>query len=603
MTPKRQSIASNLLGLGAAFCLGISPAWGQTFSHARVVRLSFVEGHVTLQRPDNAEWAEAPMNTPLEEGFKLSTAEDSFAEVEFENGSTVRLGQLSLVEFTQLALASDGSKINRLTIDLGYATFRATPEVQDVYEVATPNGALTPRGKALFRVDVDSSEERVEVFKGFVDVAGSLGSWTLSKNSVLDLSPGADQSAQLSEGITEDDWDRWVQERESEAEAASNALSPNAYTDNGDDNVYGWSDLAYNGNWSYMPGFGYGWIPAVNVGWYPYSLGRWCWYPGFGYIWISAEPWGWLPYHYGGWEFIPGIGWVWFPGNFGVWSPGLVNWYWGPGWIGWTPRHGLPRPVNYGPCPQGQRCGTAISTGAFKNGRPVRPGTILTVSLESAKRMERPDISPDRQAMLPGRVVAPPAQVAHAKLYIIGPHGAASSSKSANAEPTTHAPTSAAGVTFILGGPAAGSPGRHAAPGPHAGIVYDPAAGRYVNNSRLPSGAAQAPNELAGRSLPLGPGASLSRGVQPAPGTQQNGGPAPAPQSYGSAWYHHSSPRSDSGSGAAPRSGGTTLSGKAAGGSGTSGGGSTSGSARGGGGGTGGGSHGGGGGSSGGGRH
>ena len=602
MTSKRQSIASILLGFAATLCLGLSPVAGQTESPARVVRLSFVEGHVSAGRPDNAEWAEAPVNTPIEEGFKLSTSEDSFAEVEFENGSTVRLGQLSRLEFTQLALAPDGSKINRLSMDMGYATFRATPEAQDVYEVVTPDGVLTPRGKALFRVDVDASEQRVEVFKGFVDIAGSLGSWTLSKNSVLELSPGADQSAELSEGITEDDWDRWVKERESEAEAASHALSPNAYTDNGDDNAYGWSDLAYYGDWSYMPGFGYGWIPNVNVGWYPYSQGRWCWYPGFGYVWISTEPWGWLPYHFGGWEFIPGIGWVWFPGNFGVWSPGLVNWYWGSGWIGWTPRHGLPRPVNPRPCPQGQRCGTAISTGAFKNGRPVRPGTILAVNPESGNRIERPAILPDRQAMLPGRVVSPPAQVAKAKVYTIGPRGAASSTKSADVEPT---PASVAGVTFILGGPAAGSSGRHAAPGPRAGIVYDPAGGRYVNNPRQPSGSVQAPNGLAGRSLPSGPEASPSGGVQPVPGTQPNGGHEPTSRGYYPAEYHHSSPRSDSGSEASPRSGGTTLGGKAPGGSATSGGGSTGGAARGGGGGAGGGSHagGGGGGSSGGGRH
>src|SRR5208282_4552104 len=136
---------------GAAVFLGMAAAWGQTSSHARIVRLSFVEGHVTVQRPDIAEWAEAPTNTPIQEGFKLSTAEGSFAEVEFENGSTVRLGQLSMLEFTQLALGSDGSKINCLTMHNGYATFYAAPEGQDVYEVRTSNASLTPRGKALFR--------------------------------------------------------------------------------------------------------------------------------------------------------------------------------------------------------------------------------------------------------------------------------------------------------------------------------------------------------------------------------------------------------------------------------------------------------------------
>jgi len=602
MTLIRQPVARILLGLGVAVLLGIAAASGQTYSHARVVRLSFVEGNVTVQRPDIAEWTEAPMNTPIQEGFKLSTAEGSFAEVEFENGSTVRLGQLSLLEFTQLALASDGSKINRLTLHMGYATFRAIPEGQDVYEVLTSYATLTPSGKALFRVDLDSSEERVEVFKGSVDVASSLGSWTLARNSVLDLRPDADQPALLSEGITQDDWDRWVEEREGQAEAASNALSPGAYSNSSSNTVYGWSDLAYYGNWSYLPGFGYGWMPNVYAGWYPYSFGRWCWYPGFGYTWISADPWGWLPYHYGGWEFIPGIGWMWFPGSFGAWSPGLVAWYGGPGWIGWMPLSPFPnrgRPNN--PCAHGRSCGTAVSTNVFQKGRPVSPGTILSVNLESGKRMERPDILPDRQAMLPGPVVAPPARFANPKLIMVGVRSAALNSQTTNTQPTTLAPGAARGSSRVLAGSAVGFVGRHAAPGPESGIVYDPAAGRYVNNSRLPSGTTQATNEVSVRPLPIAPEASPSRAVLPASGTPQQSEPAPAPQSYGRGSFHRSSLRSDPSSAPAPRSGGATAGGQATHSSGSRGsgassdGGSMSGAVGGGGGSMGGGSRGGGG--------
>jgi hypothetical protein len=589
-----------LLGFGAAVFLGIAIASGQTYSRARVVRLSFVEGQVTLQRPDIGDWTDAPVNTPIEEGFKLATAEGGFAEVEFENGSTVRLGQLSLLEFSQLGLASDGSKISRLTLNAGYATFHAIPEGQDVYEVVTSNGTLTPRGRTLFRVDVDSSEERVEVFNGFVDLAGSLGSWTLNKNSVVDFSPNADQPVQLSEGITKDDWDRWVEDREGEEQAASNAVSPSGYTNNGSDDVYGWSDLANYGNWSDMSGYGYGWIPTVNVGWSPYSLGRWVWYPGFGFVWISADPWGWLPYHYGGWEFIPGIGWVWFPGIFGAWSPALVTWYGGPGWIGWTPRHGLPRPVNSGPCPQGQSCGTAISIGAFKGGRPVRPGTILAVNPESGTRMERPDVVPDRQAMLPGRVVSSPVRYTNPKVNIVGARSASLSSQTGNAQPAPE--VAGANSRATPGGSAVGIAGPHAAPGPEPGIVFDPATGRYVNNPRSSSSATQATNEPTTRSLTPGSGSFTVRGGQPAPGTQKDQA-APAAHSQGSAWYYHSSLGSGSGPGTAPRSGTATGSGKTSGSSGSGGGSSASGAARGGGGGGGasGGSHGGGGGSSGGG--
>ena len=593
MTPMKQPVARVLVGLGAAVFLGMAAAWGQTYSYARVVRLSFVEGNVTVQRSDIADWAEAPINTPIQEGFELSTAEGGFAEVEFENGSTVRLGQLSTLEFTQLALDSDGNKINCLTLPKGYATFHAAPEGQDVYEVRTANATLTPRGKAMFRADVDSSEERVEVFHGTVEVASSLGSWTLANNSVLELSPGTDPPEQLSEGITQDDWDQWVQDRESREEAAQNGSSPTADSNNAGDAFYGWSDLSYYGNWSYTPGFGYGWTPNVYAGWYPYSLGRWCWYPRFGYTWISGDPWGWLPYHYGGWTFFPGVGWVWFPGSFNIWSPGLVTWYMGPGWIGWMPPSSHHHGGETNPCALAQHCGTAVSTIGFQSGRPVGPGTILPVNLASGKKVEQPGILPDRQAMLPGRIVPQPAGFAKIEPILKATRGAALGQQTLKREPTTPGSSAVAGSSGVQGRPAVKFFTQRAAPGP-GGIVYDPVAGRYVNNSRLPSGAAQSSNELPTHPLPSAPEASGLRAVQPSSETPQKAGPTAAPQSHTWDWFYHSSPPSDSGSSAAFRSEGAPAGGRAPSGSSYRGSGATSGAARSGGGSMAGASHGGG---------
>src|ERR1039458_9291674 len=97
---------------GIIALLAAMPVCAQIQSPSRVIRLSFVEGNVTVQRPDVQGWAEAPVNTPLQEGFKLSTGENSFAEIQFENGGAIRLGQISLLDFTVLQLAPNGGKIN-----------------------------------------------------------------------------------------------------------------------------------------------------------------------------------------------------------------------------------------------------------------------------------------------------------------------------------------------------------------------------------------------------------------------------------------------------------------------------------------------------------
>src|SRR5208283_1708710 len=112
----RMRFSIGILIAGFIALLTVNPIWAQSNSHARIVRLSFVEGNVTVQRPDVQAWAEAPVNTPLQEGFKLSTGENSFAEIQFENGGTIRLGQLAVLDFTELELASDGGKINHVEL-------------------------------------------------------------------------------------------------------------------------------------------------------------------------------------------------------------------------------------------------------------------------------------------------------------------------------------------------------------------------------------------------------------------------------------------------------------------------------------------------------
>src|SRR5579863_4769029 len=125
-------------------------------SHVRVVRLSYVSGTVGVKRPASTEWAKAQTNTPVQEGFEISTSAHSYAEVEFENGSTARLGESSKANFDQLALDEDGNKLNRLSFELGYATFHLLPQRHDVYSVKLAATTLTPNGKTEFRTDLEN---------------------------------------------------------------------------------------------------------------------------------------------------------------------------------------------------------------------------------------------------------------------------------------------------------------------------------------------------------------------------------------------------------------------------------------------------------------
>ncbi|MGH9452817.1 MAG: DUF6600 domain-containing protein [Terriglobia bacterium] len=390
----RRPLTAIAIVLGLAFSAFLIPALAQQattpqltppqkLSHVRVVRLSFVQGTVTVQRPGTTEWTKGMVNTPVQEGFSIATAPKSFAEVQFENGSTVRLGELSRVDFTQLALTQNGDKINHLEFDQGYATYHFLPERNDDYQVKTADATLTPHGKAEFRTDFQNGKLRVEVFSGQVDVSNPRQSERVGKDKLLAYTAGSNETFDVTRGLQKDEWDKWAMARDQQASLAYNdqAVRPGS-------SMYGWSDLGTYGDWAYYPGYGYGWAPYEPMGWSPYSTGMWSVYPGLGYTWISGQPWGWLPFHYGLWNFNPTFGWFWMPGFMGGgWSPALVNWYAGGGLIGWGPM-GMGGLL---PCSAGMAgCIVTTPAGSLLNGKPVTAGAGPAPG--EVRRISRPSL-------------------------------------------------------------------------------------------------------------------------------------------------------------------------------------------------------------------
>jgi hypothetical protein len=417
--------------------------------YARAVRLSYVSGPVMIKSPTSPEWQNAAVNMPLQEGFELSTSGGGFAEVEFENGSTARLGESSQLLFNQLGLSDLGDKLNGMTLEQGYATFRILPEPSDTYHVKVGDAALTSTGKSEFRADVREDRYRVEVFAGSVEVTTPTLSAQLGEGKVLERQSGStEQAFNIRKGIDKDAWDKWTEARDKQAEltAREQAYAPTGLR-------AGWSDLDTYGEWVQIPGRGLSWSPYAQPGWFPYSNGVWQWYPGFGWVWISSEPWGWLPYHCGRWHFDPAFGWYWMMPTMGClfWDASLVDWYMGPGWIGWAPAQsvavsqptGLAAPSTKGP----------VHEPPPFHPRPVSPGAgpgsgntvvaarhvnTVPLSVFQSRQMITPQIV-NRTLVGPENKTQPPLSVAPGVPAPAGTAPAADSRTIANVNATTAA--------------------------------------------------------------------------------------------------------------------------------------------------------------------
>ena len=297
----------------AIFLLASIPAFSD--SQVRSVRLSYVEGGVQIARADG-RFDKAMVNLPITQDTQLRTSDDGRAEVEFEDGSTLRLAPNSSIEFPQLSLRDSGAKASSVEVTKGtaYVDFAGPRKDEFVLQFGKEKIALT--NSAHLRIQVDYDRTSVAVFKGDLEVEGGSGTLRVKKNQTGVFDATGQQLVKDIDDAPLDAWDK--QQSDYHVRYASKSQSYSPYS-------YGTADLAYYGSFFNAPGYGMCWQPYfAGMGWDPFMDGAWSFYPGWGFGWVSAYPWGWVPYHSGNWVFLPGFGWAWQPG--GVWT----GWYTSP---------------------------------------------------------------------------------------------------------------------------------------------------------------------------------------------------------------------------------------------------------------------------------
>jgi hypothetical protein len=324
-----------------AFSAGSRPAAADS-SHARVIRLSLVQGDVRFTRDahgdpladQKAQWETAQANLPIRQGYVLAT-DNGRAEVEFENGAMAFVNENTVLEFYDLSL-DDGARTTRLVLRQGSASFYVNPANGDYFSVTGGDFTVEASSKGSFRMNNFDDGSNVDVLTGHAAVLHKKETTQLNKGQSLSMKAGDDTISvgRLPDG---DDFDHWVAGRIDTVSTATNASLQYTSLPN---YAPGYADLYTYGAWSSCGGYGYGWRPfGASLGWSPFTTGQWIWDPGFGWTFASSQPWGWAPYHYGGWLFDASCG-GWF------YSPPA---YFGYGYGGY-PRRRIP-PIVHPPRP------------------------------------------------------------------------------------------------------------------------------------------------------------------------------------------------------------------------------------------------------------
>jgi hypothetical protein len=290
---------------------------------ARVARLSFIKGTVSLQPSGADDWSQASLNYPLTTGDRLYTDQDSQAELEI--GSTAVRASAT----TDLTVANLNDQFMQLGLAQGTIRVRVydLPE-GDSIEVDTPNGALTLLLPGDYRVEAFPNEGAtlVIVNNGSLEVSGGDVSERVESGQAVKLTGTDPIQVSFVTPPASDDFDQWCWERDRRVTSSNSSAYVNPETP-------GYYELDTYGVWDAQTPLGPVWYPAnVPVGWVPYRLGRWIWVLPWGWTWLDGASWGFAPFHFGRWAIIGGR-WGWVPGPVAMrpyYAPALVGFVGGP---------------------------------------------------------------------------------------------------------------------------------------------------------------------------------------------------------------------------------------------------------------------------------
>jgi hypothetical protein len=334
--------ASTPAGDNASEAVTDNPNSAPVSSHSkiRIVRLSQVKGEVQIDRQTGKGFEGAMANLPVVEGERLKTGE-GVAEVEFEDNSTVRVAQNSLVEFPRLELLPTGAKASSINVVQGMVYVSLVNTKGNEFTVNVGQNKINLPPDSHIRLQLTADQASLAVLHGEAQLQEPSGISTVGKDKTMTFNLAGQSQPVIAKNVTQeplDDWDKnAVQYHKSFANASSFGNSPYSY---------GINDMNYYGSFSSGCG-GSMWRPYfASASWSPYGSGAWAYYPSAGYSWVSPYPWGWTPYHYGSWAFCQGLGWGWQPG--GTWM-GLANNSFVSSPAAGTGAHPLPHPPTHAP--------------------------------------------------------------------------------------------------------------------------------------------------------------------------------------------------------------------------------------------------------------
>jgi hypothetical protein len=293
----------------------------------------------------------AALNLPLGPGDTIMTSGERRCEIQFDNGTTLRLDvdtELKIEALMAQSLSSS-TKVSNLVLRRGrvYVMYKQYSS-KELFQVITPNAGVKLAHNAVATVGwAAGGGTDVQVVYGRANVlygpdSNALIEKMVYKNERMTIDPS--HHAGFGTYVAQTEFETWnvgVNKNFDELHKGKTMIPKPVQRMNSAVFYFAQQFGNLYGDWIYDDYFGYVWRPFANDmrypngGWMPYYAGSWSEYNGQMY-WVASEPWGWAPYHLGVWQWNAKRGWYWIPGS--AFAPAWVDWaFFGGAYYGWRP--------------------------------------------------------------------------------------------------------------------------------------------------------------------------------------------------------------------------------------------------------------------------
>jgi hypothetical protein len=322
------------------------------FGHISYVELKEGGREPLVLREGNGAPEPAVLNLPLGPGDAIQTSDTSRCEIQFDNGTIVRLDANTKLKIEAILAKSLSSarKISNLLLAEGqvYVMYRRY-DALETFQVITPRAAVKLNNNAVAFIELSDGQAAVEVDRGRAEVLYGQNEDDFDQKKVSAgerVVVDAQDALRPAEPPSASEFRTWNEKINADfSELHEGNILPKPYQ-NLPKAVFEFAQKFGNihGEWIWHDLYGYVWRPYLNdlrypwgnwqANWQPYFYGNWTDYKGQLY-WVPGEPWGWVPYHLGLWMWDKKAGWVWLPGS--MFAPAWVDWEFYFGDYFWRP--------------------------------------------------------------------------------------------------------------------------------------------------------------------------------------------------------------------------------------------------------------------------